>query len=63
MWPVFSSLRRSIMAASVVVLPAPVAPTINTRPRFSITRSASTGGTFRESSEGTSPGTKRMTTA
>ena len=49
-------LRWSIMAAIVVDLPAPVAPTISTRPRFSITMSFRIGGTLSESSVGTSAG-------
>ena len=39
-------LRWSIIAASVVDLPEPVAPATSTRPRFSITRLSSTGGSL-----------------
>ncbi|MCY1372290.1 hypothetical protein D9M69_594870 [compost metagenome] len=63
MWPVERSLRWSIMAASVVDLPAPVAPTMSTRPRFSMISSDRIGATLSESRLGTSPGTKRITTA
>ena len=51
------------MAASVVLLPAPVAPTIKIKPRFSMIRSAKSGDTLSESSEGTTLGTNRITTA
>ena len=53
MWPVRLVLRWSIIAASVVDLPEPVAPAISTNPRFSMTRSSSTGGSFSASNGGT----------
>jgi hypothetical protein len=51
------------MAASVVDLPAPVAPTIRIRPRFSITRRSSTTGRLSEPSLGMSGLMKRITAA
>src|SRR5436190_1758187 len=50
MWPASCWLRCSSIAASVVLLPAPVAPTIRMSPRFSSTIVFSVGGTFRLSS-------------
>jgi hypothetical protein len=47
-------LRISSIAAMVVLLPVPVAPTISTKPRFSMMRSLSIVGTFSESSDGIS---------
>ena len=58
-----ASLRSSIMAASVVLLPEPVAPTTRIRPRFSMISSLSTGGRFRVDSLGISWAMKRITTA
>jgi hypothetical protein len=63
MWPVSVSLRSSIMVASVVLLPEPVAPTTSTRPRFSMTSSLTMGGRFRLSREGICCEMKRTTTA
>jgi hypothetical protein len=45
MWPVLFLLRWSIIAASVVDLPEPVAPTISTMPRLCMTMVFSTSGT------------------
>ena len=61
MWPVMFSLRWSSMAASVVDLPAPVAPTMRMRPRFSSTRVRSTSGRLSVCSGGMSGLMKRMT--
>jgi hypothetical protein len=47
-------LRWSIIDASVVLLPAPVEPTISSRPRFSMIRSPRIMGTFSDSSGGMS---------
>ena len=44
MWPVRFWLRRSSIDAIVVDLPEPVAPTISTRPRFSMMISLTIGG-------------------
>ena len=63
MWPDICWLRHSIIAASVVLLPVPVAPTIRMRPRFSITSCDSSGGMPSESSEGMSNGMQRNTAA
>ena len=52
MWPGMVSLRQSIMAASVVLLPAPVEPTIKSRPRLAMMISPRIGGTFRVDSGG-----------
>ena len=54
MWPDTLSLRWSIIDASVVLLPQPVAPTISSRPRFSMIRSASIIGTDSVASAGIS---------
>ena len=48
------SLRWSIIEASVVLLPAPVAPTISSRPRFSMIRSPRIIGTDSEARGGIS---------
>ena len=63
MWPVSCSLRLSMMEASVVLLPEPVAPTTRMRPRFSMIRSRSTGGRPSESNSGMCCEMKRITTA
>jgi hypothetical protein len=47
MWPGAASLRKSIIEASVVDLPEPVAPTTRIRPRFSMMSEASTCGRCR----------------
>ena len=54
MWSEEFSLRKLIIAASVVDLPEPVAPTISSMPRFIITRSLSRSGSPRSSSRGMS---------
>ena len=56
MWPDCSAVRGSSMAASVVDLPEPVAPTTRISPRFCSTSSASTGGSDRLASGGISSG-------
>ena len=63
MWPETFWLRHSSMAAMVVLLPVPVAPTIRIRPRFSSTSGARMGGRFRVSIEGILTGTQRTTAA
>ena len=52
MWPVSASLRVSIIDASEVLLPEPVAPTIRMRPRFSMMSSRITGGRPKVSNSG-----------
>ena len=52
---------RSIMAASVVLLPEPVAPVTRTMPRSSSASRATTAGRPRSSSAGTETGTDRRT--
>ena len=54
MWPWLCSLRWPIIAASVVDLPEPVAPTIRIRPRCVIDSSLITGGRFRVARSGIS---------
>ena len=54
MWSEEVSLRWLIMAASVVDLPAPAAPTMRISPRFSITSSLKISGMPRSSSLGIS---------
>ncbi len=54
MWPDTCSLRWSIIEASVVLLPAPVAPTISSSPRFSMIRSPRIIGTDSEAKGGMS---------
>ena len=54
MWPRCFSLRWSIIEASVVLLPAPVEPTISSRPRFSMIRSPRIIGTDSDASGGMS---------
>src|SRR5450830_1450562 len=61
MWPARNSLRWSSIEAMVVDLPEPVAPTSSSRPRFSMMRSASTGGRPSSPSGGMFAGTKRNT--
>ena len=61
MWPCEFSLRQSTMAASVVDLPEPVAPTRMIRPRLDITTSLSTCGTPRPSMVGRTCGITRST--
>ena len=61
MWPGEVRLRWSIIAASVVDLPEPVAPTTRTRPRLVITTSLSTGGSFSFSKLGISEAIVRIT--
>jgi hypothetical protein len=63
MWPVTCWLRHSIIDASVVLLPVPVAPTIRIRPRFSSTSLDISGGTPSESSAGIWCGMQRNTAA
>ena len=63
MWPVMDSLRASSIAASVVLLPEPVAPTSRIRPRFSMISSLSTGGRCSVDSCGMFCVMKRITTA
>ena len=63
MWPAAFLLRWSSIEANVVDLPAPVAPTIRIRPRFSITRCFRMLGRCSESSSGMSGLMKRMTAA
>ena len=63
MCPVICWLRDSSIDASVVLLPVPVAPTISTRPRFSSTSSAITGGRPSDSRLGISCGMQRKTAA
>ena len=53
-WSDEVSLRKLIIAASVVDFPAPAAPTIKMSPRLSITSSLSTSGMPRSSSLGIS---------
>jgi len=57
------SLRSSIMAASDVLLPEPVAPTTRISPRFCMISSPSTGGRPRVDSCGICCVMKRTTTA
>ena len=61
MWPGEVRLRWSIIAASVVDLPEPVAPTTRTRPRLVITTSFSTAGSFSFSKFGISEAIVRIT--
>mmetsp|Transcript_18252 Transcript_18252/g.43883 ORF Transcript_18252/g.43883 Transcript_18252/m.43883 type:complete len:366 (+) Transcript_18252:478-1575(+) len=61
MWPWVVSLRSSIIAASEVLLPEPVAPTTMTRPRFCCTTSRSTGGRSRDWMVGSVDGMVRST--
>ncbi|EER59291.1 hypothetical protein AcdelDRAFT_3137 [Acidovorax delafieldii 2AN] len=63
MWPVSWLLRLSIIDASVVLLPEPVAPTTRIRPRFSRIRSPRMGGRFRVAKSGICCVMKRITTA
>lgn len=63
MCPVSCSLRLSMMDASVVLLPEPVAPTTRMRPRFSMISSRSTGGRPSVSNTGICCVMKRITTA
>ena len=63
MWPVRLALRWSIIAASVVDLPEPVAPATSTMPRLSMTRLSSTGGSFSSSNDGMTLRTKRIAMA
>ena len=58
-----TALRLSSSEASVVLLPEPVAPTMSSNPRFSITSSPSTGGRFSVASSGMCCAMKRTTTA
>ena len=57
------SLRRSIMAASVVLLPEPVEPTTSSRPRFCKIKSPKISGSCSDARLGTCCEIKRMTTA
>ena len=61
-WPVCMPLRRSIMAASVVLLPDPVAPTTRISPRFQ-NQVAQHGRQIQVGQPGTCWLMKRMTTA
>ncbi|GAB1382919.1 hypothetical protein MASR1M50_12390 [Burkholderiales bacterium] len=63
MWPVALRLRWSSIDARVVDLPLPVAPTISTRPRFSITRCLRMLGRLSDSMSGISGLMKRITAA
>jgi hypothetical protein len=63
MWPEALALRWSSIAASVVDLPAPVAPTIRIRPRFSMTSVLRTSGSRSESSDGITAAMWRTTAA
>ena len=63
MWPRVLLLRCATIAASVVDLPAPVAPTTNTRPRLSSARSARESGSCSASSVGMVALTRRSTLA
>jgi hypothetical protein len=60
-WPKEFSLRQSIMAASVVDLPEPVAPTMMVRPRLVMATSFSTCGMPRPSMVGSLAGMVRST--
>ena len=61
MCPAEVRLRWSIIAASVVDLPEPVAPTTSTRPRLFITTSFSTSGSWSFSKFGISDAMVRIT--
>ena len=61
MWPNEFSLRQSTIAASVVLLPEPVAPTKITRPRLVSATSLRMCGRFRLSMVGTVCGIVRIT--
>lgn len=61
MWPKEFSLRQSTIAASVVDLPEPVAPTRMHRPRLVIVTSLSTCGTPSPSMVGSVSGMVRST--
>ncbi|MDT4821222.1 hypothetical protein FQZ97_543920 [compost metagenome] len=61
MWPYEFSLRQSIIAASVVDLPEPVAPTRMVRPRLVIATSFSTCGMPSPSMVGSLAGMVRST--
>ena len=63
MCPALDSLRKSSIDASVVLLPAPVAPTINSRPRFSMISSPRIIGTESDSRVGMVLGMNRITAA
>jgi hypothetical protein len=54
MWSDEVSLRKLIIAARVVDLPAPAAPTMRIIPRFNMTSSLNTSGMPRSSSLGIS---------
>ena len=61
MWPCIVSFRKSIIAASVVLLPLPVGPVTSTRP-FSSSHSARiTGGRPRSANRGILLGIVRNT--
>ena len=61
MWPYDCSLRQSTIAASVVDLPEPVAPTKIAKPRLAMTTSLSTCGTPKPSIVGNTAGITRIT--
>ncbi len=63
MCPVSCALRLSIIEASVVLLPEPVAPTTSSRPRFSRISSPRMGGRLRLGSSGMCCAMNRTTTA
>ena len=63
MCPLAFLLRWSSIEASVVDLPAPVAPTIRISPRFSMTRCFRMEGSCSESRSGISGLMKRITAA
>ena len=63
MWPLLALLRWSIIAASVVDLPEPVAPTTITRPRFAMMMLLHTSGRPRPSTVGGVELMARTTTA
>ena len=61
MWPGAPMLRWLTIAASVVDLPEPVAPTIRIRPRLCMTISPRMGGRLSSSMVGISEGMRRST--
>ena len=61
MWQDWLALRWSSIAARVVDLPEPVAPTMRIRPRLCMTMSPSTAGSFSSSIVGIFDGTSRST--